>query len=151
MEKEKYMLMALKEAQKAYNKNEVPIGAVIVKDDKIISRAHNLKESNHLVTSHAEILAINKACKKLKNWRLIDCDIYVTMEPCIMCAGALMQSRIKNIYYGMPDNRFGGIISKIKTFETEGLDSYPNVKGGILEKECVEIIQKFFQQRRKEK
>ena len=97
---EKWMQEALKEAKKAYDKLEIPVGAVIVKDGKIIARAHNLKETKQLVTAHAEILAIQKASKKLNNWRLIDCDLYVTLEPCEMCMGAIISSRIKNIYIG---------------------------------------------------
>ena len=97
--KEKYMELALKEAKKAYNKKEVPVGAVIVKDNKVISKAHNLIETKQNATFHAEILAIKKATKKLKNWRLIDCDMYVTLEPCDMCKNAIYHSRIKNVYY----------------------------------------------------
>ena len=92
---QKFMYQALKEAEKAYNKLEVPVGCIIVKDGKIIARAHNLKETKMDTTKHAEILAIQKASKKLKSWRLIDCEMYVTLEPCPMCAGAIIQSRIK--------------------------------------------------------
>lgn len=95
---EKYMKEALKEAKKAYEKKEVPVGCVIVKDDKIIARAHNLKESKNDTTKHAEIIAIQKASKKLNSWRLLDCEMYVTLEPCSMCAGAIINSRIKKIY-----------------------------------------------------
>ena len=104
---EKYMKEALKEAKKAYDKLEVPVGAVIVKDGKIISRAHNLKETKFDTTKHAEILAIQKASKKLNSWRLIDCEMYVTLEPCSMCAGALINSRIKKIYIGTDDLKTG--------------------------------------------
>ena len=96
-EKEKFMMQAWKEAQKAYEKLEVPVGAIIVKDGKIIARAHNQKETKFDTTKHAEILAIQKASKKLNSWRLIDCDMYVTLEPCSMCAGAIINSRIKNV------------------------------------------------------
>ena len=96
--KEKFMKEALKEAKKAYEKLEIPVGAVIVKEGKIIARAHNLKESKHDTTKHAEILAIQKASKKLESWRLIDCDMYVTLEPCSMCAGALINARIRKLY-----------------------------------------------------
>ena len=97
-QKEHYMKQALKEAEKAYKKLEVPVGAVIVKDGKIIARAHNQKETRTDTTKHAEILAIQKASKKLESWRLIDCEMYVTLEPCSMCAGAMINSRIKSIY-----------------------------------------------------
>ena len=102
---EKFMNEALKEARKAYEKLEIPVGAVIVKNGKIISRAHNLKETKQTATAHAEILAIQKANKKLNNWRLIDCDMYVTLEPCSMCMGAIVSSRIKNIYIGTLDQK----------------------------------------------
>ena len=95
---QKFMLLALKEAQKSYNKEEIPVGAVIVKDGQIIARGHNLKETKNDTTNHAEIIAIKKASKKLKSWRLIDCEMYVTLEPCSMCAGALINARIKKIY-----------------------------------------------------
>ena len=94
-EKEKYMKEALKEAKKAYDKLEIPVGAIIVKDGKIIARAHNNKEEKNDTTKHAEIIAIQKASKKLNTWRLTDCEMYVTLEPCSMCAGALIQARIK--------------------------------------------------------
>ena len=97
---EKYMKEALKEAQKAYDKLEIPVGAVIVKDGKIIARAHNQKETKFDTTKHAEILAIQKASKKLKSWRLLDCEMYVTLEPCSMCAGAIINSRIKKYILG---------------------------------------------------
>lgn len=98
---EKYMEIAYLEANKAYKKMEVPVGAVIVKDNKVISKAHNLMETKNDCTKHAEIIAIKKASKKLKNWRLIDCDLYVTLEPCEMCKGAISLSRIKNVYFSV--------------------------------------------------
>ena len=98
---EKYMEIAYLEAKKAYKKMEVPVGAVIVKDNKVISKAHNLMETKNDCTKHAEIIAIKKASKKLKNWRLIDCDLYVTLEPCEMCKGAISLSRIKNVYFSV--------------------------------------------------
>lgn len=98
---EKYMEIAYLEAKKAYKKMEVPVGAVIVKDNKVISKAHNLTETKNDCTKHAEIIAIQKASKKLKNWRLIDCDLYVTLEPCEMCKGAISLSRIKNVYFSV--------------------------------------------------
>ena len=97
---EEYINLAIKQAKKAYNKNEVPIGAVIVKNNKVISYAHNNREKSQIATNHAEIIAINKACKKLHSWRLDDCDLYVTLEPCPMCAGAILNARIRNVYVG---------------------------------------------------
>ena len=137
------MKMAIKEAIKAFNKNEIPVGGVIVKDDVIVAKAHNLREINNLVTSHAEILAITKANKKLNSWRLDDCDIYVTLEPCSMCSGAIIQSRIKNLYFGAYDKKAGACGSVLDLF------SYPfnhkvNVVGGILEDECKKLLQDFF-------
>ena len=99
------MREALKEAKKALEIEEVPVGAIIVKDGKIIARAHNTKETKKDATCHAEILAIKKACKKLESWRLLDCDMYVTLEPCSMCAGALINARIKRLYIGTDDNK----------------------------------------------
>ena len=137
------MKMAINEAIKAFNKNEIPVGCVIVKNDLVIAKAHNLREINNLVTSHAEILAITKANKKLDSWRLDDCDIYVTLEPCSMCSGAIIQSRIKNLYFGAYDKKAGACGSVLNLF------SYPfnhkvNVVGGILEEECKKLLQDFF-------
>ena len=105
MEKEEYMKIALKEAKKAKEKNEVPIGAVIVSEGKIISKAHNLRETKNNSLCHAEIIAINKACKKNKDWRLNECKMYVTLEPCMMCMGAIVESRIKKVYCGIENKK----------------------------------------------
>lgn len=102
---EKFMRIALKEATKAFSLEEVPVGAVVVKDKKIISKAHNLKEKNKNVIDHAEIRAIKSACKKLGSWRLTDCDIYVNLEPCVMCAGAIMQARFRRIVFGLEQKK----------------------------------------------
>ena len=139
----KYMKMAINEAVKAFDKNEIPVGCVIVKDNLVVAKAHNLREINNLVTSHAEILAITKANKKLNSWRLDDCDIYVTLEPCAMCSGAIIQARIKNLYFGAYDLKAGACGSVLNLF------SYPfnhkvNVVGGILEDECKKLLQDFF-------
>ncbi len=143
------MSLALKEAQKALLEDETPIGCVIVKDDKVIARGHNKRESKNLVTSHAEIEAITKANRKLKNWRLVDCDIYVTVEPCIMCAGAIVQSRIRNIYYGAKDNKGGAFGSSINILETKNINHHPHVYGGFLEDQCAIIIKNYFKNKRK--
>ena len=110
----KFMNCAIKEAQKALKKDEVPIGAVIVLDGKIIARAHNLMEKTQIATAHAEVLAINKACKKLKSWRLDGAEIYITMEPCPMCAGAIVNARIKKVYFGAYEKKSGSAQSKFK-------------------------------------
>ena len=143
------MSLALKEAQKALLEDETPIGCVIVKDDKVIARGHNLRESKNLVTSHAEIEAITKANKKLKSWRLVDCDLYVTIEPCIMCAGAIIQSRIRNVYYGAKDLKGGAFGSSINILEANNINHRPNIIGGILEEECAIIIRNYFKNKRK--
>ena len=139
----KFMKMAIKEAIKAFNKNEIPVGCVIVKDDVIVAKAHNLREINNLVTSHAEILAITKANKKLNSWRLDDCDIYVTLEPCPMCSGAIIQARIKNLYFGAYDLK-GGTAGSVFNMFSYSFNHKVNVVGGIMEDECKELLQKFF-------
>ena len=145
------MKEALKEAMKAYNKIEVPVGCVIVKDGKVISRAHNLKETKIDTTKHAEILAIQKASKKLNSWRLIDCEMYVTLEPCSMCAGAIINSRIKKIYIGTMDQKTGAVGSKLNLLEDFTFNHKVEVKKGILEKECEKILKDFFKTLREQK
>lgn len=148
---EKFMKAALKEAQKAYDKLEVPVGCVIVKDGKIIARAHNLKETKTDTTKHAEILAIQKASKKLKSWRLLDCDMYVTLEPCSMCAGAVINSRIRKVYYGAHDEKTGAIGSVFNLLEDYTFNHKVEYESGILEQECEEILKDFFKKLRKMK
>lgn len=144
---EKFMTEALKEAKKAYDLGETPIGAVIVYQDKIIARAHNLREKKQDTLAHAEALVIQKACKKLKSWRLEDCDLYVTLEPCVMCSGAIIQSRIKNVYYGAKNKRFGCHQSAINLFDVD-FNHKVNIVSDILEKECSKIITDFFKELR---
>ena len=144
-----FMKKALQEAKKALLIDEVPIGCVIVKDDKIIARGYNKRESKQDVTSHAEIEAIKKANKKLNSWRLVDCDIYITLEPCIMCMGAIIQSRIRNIYYGAEDFKGGAVSSSINVLEAKNINHHPNVEGGILKDECSLIITNYFKQKRR--
>ena len=148
-EKEKFMKEALKEAQKAYDKLEVPVGCVIVKDGKIISRAHNLKETKKDTTKHAEILAIQKASKKLEAWRLLDCDMYVTLEPCSMCAGAIVNSRIRNLYIGTMDKKTGAAGSVLNLFEDFTFNHKVTVQNGILKEQCEKILKDFFKELRK--
>lgn len=150
-EHEHFMKEALKQAKKAYNKLEVPVGAIIVKNGKIIARAYNQKESKFDTTKHAEILAIQKASKKLNSWRLIDCDMYVTLEPCPMCAGAIIQSRIKNVYYGTKDEKSGAVGSVLNLFEDYKFNHKPAFKYGILENECSNLLKNFFKDLRKSK
>ena len=146
---EKYMRAAIREAKKAYDKEEVPIGAVIVKDGKIIARAHNLRESSKQACAHAEILAIQKACKKFDAWRLEDCDMYVTLEPCSMCAGALIQSRIKKVYIGTSDEKTGAAGSVLNLFEDYTFNHKVEVEKGIMLEQCETILKDFFKMLRK--
>ena len=147
--KEKFMKQALKEAKKAYDKLEVPVGAVIVKDGKIIARAYNQKEYKNDTTNHAEILAIKKASKKLKSWRLIDCDMYVTLEPCSMCAGALIQSRIRKVYIGAPDEKTGACGSVLNLLKDYRFNHNVEIENGILKEECENLLKDFFKELRK--
>ena len=147
----KYMKEAIKEAKKAQLIDEVPIGCVIVKDDKIIARGHNQRETKQSPIGHAEIIAINKASKKLKSWRLEGCDIYVTLEPCIMCSGAIIQSRIKKVYYGASDLKGGALGSSINVLEANNINHHPKVVSGILKEECSSIITNYFKAKRQSK
>ncbi|MBE6136721.1 MAG: nucleoside deaminase [Erysipelotrichaceae bacterium] len=144
-----FMNLALKEAEKAALEDEVPVGAVVVCDDKVIARAHNQRDKKNLTYAHAEMLAIIKANKKLGSWRMPECDIYITLEPCIMCMGAIIQSRIKNIYYGAKDPKGGAVISSINVLEANNINHHPNVVGGILEEQCSKIITNYFKNKRK--
>ena len=140
----KYIEVALKEAEKASKKGEVPIGAVIVKDEKIISKAHNNKEKTKMVTKHAEIIAIEKACKKLKTWHLNDCELYTTVEPCLMCTGAIIQSRIKKVIFSIENEKFGAFLDIIK-------EKNLNIKyeKGIENEKATKLMQDFFEIKRK--
>ncbi len=143
------MKEALKEAKKAYNKLEVPVGAVIVKDGEIIAKAHNIKEQKKDTTKHAEILAISRASKKLQNWRLIDCEMYVTLEPCPMCAGALINSRIKKVHIGTMDKKTGACGSVFNLLEDYTFNHKVKIEKGILQEECEELLKDFFKELRK--
>lgn len=151
MEDSIYMKAALKEAEKAYKKDEVPVGAVIVKDDKIIARAHNIKELKKDTTKHAEILAIQKASKKLESWRLENCTMYVTLEPCAMCTGALIQSRIKKVVIGTMDEKTGACGSVLNLLEDYKFNHSVEVERGVMEKECKQMLQQFFKELRDRK
>ena len=146
---EYYMEQALKEAEKAYKKLEVPVGAVIVKDGKIIARGYNQKEKKKDTTKHAEIIAIQKASKKLKSWRLTDCEMYVTLEPCTMCAGAIINSRIKKIYIGAMDEKTGVAGSVLNIFEDYTFNHKVEIEKGIKKEECENILKQFFKELRK--
>ena len=145
----KYMQMALEEAKLAALEDEVPVGCVIVKNDKVIAKAHNLRETNHDPLGHAETLAIKKASEVLGDWQLVDCELYVTIEPCIMCAGAIIQSRISKVIYGAPDLKGGAFGSSINVLEAQNINHRPEIISGVLEKECTEIIKNYFKSKRK--
>ena len=142
------MKEALKQAKKALINNEVPIGAVIVKNNKIIARGYNKREITKNSINHAEIVAIQRAVKVLKDWRLEDCDIYVTLEPCPMCAGAIVNARIKNVFFGAFDKNSYSNLCKL-ILKDNRLNHKCNLMGGILENECSTILSDFFKKRRK--
>lgn len=147
----KFMKEALKEADKAYKKQEIPVGAVIVYQDKIIARAHNTRVSEKQVFTHAEIKAISKACKKLNSWVLEDCTIYVTLEPCLMCTGALLQSRIKRIVYATPEPKHGVIESVDNVLDNPKFNHKIEVTCGVLQEESSLLLKKFFRELRQNK
>lgn len=144
---EKFMKKAMALAKKAYEKDEVPVGAVIVRDGLVLASAFNKRESSFDATSHAEILAIRKACKKLKDFRLIGCDMYVTLEPCVMCTGAILNSRIENVYFGAYISN--GSISAEELSNRAELNHKANFFGGFLEKENSELVTTYFKEKRK--
>lgn len=149
MEHTKYMKLALKEAQKANDIDEVPIGAVIIKDGKVISKAYNLREKNQSATAHAEVLAINKACKKLNTWRLESCILYVTLEPCTMCIGASILSRVDGIVFGAKDPKGGSLGSLYDISLIKGFNHYPWIVSGVCEEESAYLLKNFFKNKRK--
>ena len=142
-----FMRQALNEAQKSIVKGEVPVGAVVVADKKILSRAHNESIGRHDPTAHAEILAIRKACQKRKNYRLPDCDLYVTLEPCPMCLGAALQARIKRLVFGAYDPKTGAV-SSVMNFPFDRLNHRLEIKSRILADECGQVLKNFFKDKR---
>ena len=148
---EKFMNAALKEAKKAYDMHEVPIGCVIVHDGKIIAKGHNQRNHDKSVLSHAEILAIRAACRKINDWRLEDCTMYVTLEPCPMCAGAIVQARIPKVVIGAMNEKAGCAGSVINLLDLPGLNHSCEVERGLLGAECSEIISAFFRDLREER
>ena len=146
---EKYILRALENAKKAFKKDEVPVGAVIVKDDKIIAEAYNMRNRKKNVLYHAEIIAINKACKKFKDFRLNGCTMYVNLEPCAMCAGAILNARIDKVVFGAYEKRSGCCGSKLNILQDGSEIAKVEVVGGVLENECAEIMKEFFKNKRK--
>lgn len=144
-----FMKKALQEAKKAYDIAEIPIGAVIVKDDKIIARGYNKREKNNMATSHAEMIAIEKACKKLNNWRLSDCTLYVTLEPCPMCTGAIINARIPRVVFGASDTKSGACGGCCDLSKSNILNHTFEIKKGVMEEDCKDILNKFFKELRK--
>lgn len=140
----RFMQEAMNEAYKALEKGEIPIGAVIVKDNEVIARGHNLRQTLRDATLHAEVVAIQNACKLLGDWRLDDCDIYVTLEPCSMCSGAIINARMRRVFFGAYDVEYGGAGGRIDLFAPCYFGSKTEVYGGIMEKECTDFLNSFF-------
>lgn len=145
---EYYMSIALKEAKKAFKRDEVPIGCIIVCNDKIIAKAHNMREHAKSTLAHAEMLAITKANAKKRSWRLQNCNLYVTVEPCLMCAGAIVQSKINKVYFGVYDPKGGALGSSINVLDAQNLNWRPEVHGGICLEECSQIMKDYFKTKR---
>ena len=143
-----YMKEALKEAELAALEDEVPIGCVIVVNDKIVARSHNQRDKTNNPLGHAETLAIKKASEVVNDWQLVDAELYVTIEPCIMCSGAIIQSRIKRVIFGAPDIRGGAFGSSINVLDANNINHYPEIVKGVLEEECSSIIKKYFKTKR---
>ena len=145
------MALALEEARKAFDLGEVPIGAVLVCDGQVVARGHNLREIWHDATAHAEMVVIQDACRKLERWRLSGTTLYVTIEPCPMCAGALVNSRIDRLVYGSPDSKAGAVESLFNVVQHEKLNHRLEVTAGVMEEECAAIMKEFFRERRRQK
>lgn len=145
---EHYMQIALEEARQAFREEEVPVGAVIVNDGRIIAQAHNQREQLHDPTAHAEMIAITQAAESLGSWRLDGCTLYVTLEPCPMCAGAIVQARIPTVVYGATDRKAGAVDSLFRLLDDSRLNHRAETIAGISAAECGEILSSFFQQQR---
>ncbi len=146
---EMYMRLALKQAQIAFDKQEVPVGAVVVYKGEVISQAHNQREENQRATAHAEVLAIEDACKVRKSWRLDACTLYVTLEPCSMCVGASILARVDRIVFGALDPKGGMLGSLLDITQVKGLNHYPEVVSGVLAQESSDLLKQFFKLKRK--
>ena len=140
----KFMRIALDEACSAALEGEMPVGAVVVKNGEVIAVGHNIRNRLHDPTLHAEIVAMRIACEKLSDWRLEDCDLYVTLEPCVMCAGAIINARVKNLYFGAYDAEYGAAGGRIDLFAKSYFGSKTKVFGGVMEDECTSMLKNFF-------
>ena len=145
---EKYMNIALEEAYKSYEKGDVPVGAVVVYKNEIIARAHNCKEQNKNAVEHAEVLAISQACQKLNTWHLEECTIYVTLEPCLMCAGALIQSRIGKLVFATENEKFGYVGSISNVLNNKSNNHHPIIINGICKEKSQKLLKEFFKDKR---
>lgn len=148
---EKFMLQAFREAQRAFDESEAPIGAVVVFENKVIGRGYNRTISLHDPTAHAEMIAITSAAETVGDWRLENCDLYSTIEPCIMCAGAAVVSRMRHIFFGAPEPKFGGCGSILDIPSDQRLNHQCRITGGILQEDCAELMQRFFKRLRESK
>jgi tRNA(adenine34) deaminase len=148
MDHERFMREALKEATKAEARGEVPVGAVVVKDGKILGRGRNATEKGHSALLHAEMVAIKKASSRMKSWRLTGCDLYVTLEPCTMCAGAIVLSRIHTLIYGTTDPKAGAVHTTAQVMENPRLNHRVTVESGVLKEECASVLTGFFKRLR---
>jgi tRNA(adenine34) deaminase len=146
---EEYMQLALIEARKAMEIDEVPIGAIVVCNEKIVGRGYNSKEKENDPTAHAEIVALRNAARNISSWRLSECQLYVTIEPCPMCAGAMLQARIKRLVYGAADLKAGATGSLYNIVQDERLNHHIEIKSGVLAEECQDLIRDFFKKLRK--
>jgi tRNA(adenine34) deaminase len=142
------MKIALDEALVAYRQNEVPIGAVLVQEGQILAQAHNAPIASNDPSAHAEMLAIRKACEKTGNYRLTGAELYVTLEPCVMCAGAILQARLARVIFGARDPKAGAVISLYQILNDNRLNHQVDVTGGVLQKECAKILSRFFKEKR---
>lgn len=152
MDRDQYFMeLAIEEALKAKEKNEVPIGCVIVLEDQVIARGHNLRETEQQATAHAEIIAIQKACKEIGSWRLEDCELYVTLEPCPMCAGSIIMSRVKRVVFGTHDQKGGCAGTLMNLLTDERFNHQCEVKSGVLQEKCAALLIDFFKELRLKK
>ena len=150
MNKEDFMRLALEQAKRSFDEGEVPVGAVVTRNGEVVSVGRNRREYGKNALYHAEIEAIDEACKKLGGWRLWECEMYVTLEPCPMCAGAIVNSRIRKVYFGARDDKNGAVVSVMQMFDYP-FTHKPEFEGGVMENECAAILSEFFKKLRDNK